>query len=106
MGGFVKKYAPMMGVISSDPAPIMGTFLEILPPLGVKMANFLQNDPILVHYGWVSCKFCTCDGCLFHNLPQMDFASVAIYRVSTPTWDGGGGGGGKGKGGFFTFLKK
>ena len=37
---FLKKFAPMMGAFWGIPAPIMGTFLEILPPLGVKNGHF------------------------------------------------------------------
>ena len=33
--GFVKWFAPLMGAFLSDQASIMGTLLEILPPLGV-----------------------------------------------------------------------
>ena len=79
MGGFLKKFAPMMGAFLASPAPIMGTFLEILPPLGVKMAIFLQNDPIFAHYGWVLCKFCTFDGCFFRDSSWRVLASRAAH---------------------------
>ena len=53
MGGFVKKYAPMMGVFFSIPALIMGTlvFKNFTTAWAKKLAIFLQNDPIFAHYG-------------------------------------------------------
>ena len=38
-GWVVKEFAPMMDFFLSIPAPIMGTFLEILPPLGEKTGH-------------------------------------------------------------------
>ena len=36
IGGFVKNFSHMMGALFCMPAPIMGTFFEIVPSLGVK----------------------------------------------------------------------
>ena len=48
MVGFVKKLAPMMGAFLGIPAPIKGTFVEILPSLGVQNVYF----PIKLRVGF------------------------------------------------------
>ena len=79
MGGFLKKFAL-----------VMGTFLEILPQLGVKkMAIVLQNDPIFAHYGWDLHKSCTYDGCFFLQFAAEGArvaggTSIANSRASSP----------------------
>ena len=45
MGGFLEKFAPMMGAFWGIPAPIVGTFLEILPKVGVKKWLFPFKMP-------------------------------------------------------------
>ena len=59
------------------------------------MAIFLQNDPILAHYGWVFYKFCTCDGFFWQfNLEGARIVmctSIAISQMSIPPrgeWEG------------------
>ena len=58
---FFLKFAPMMAAFWDIPAPIMGTFLEILPPLGLKNVHFLSKWP----------NFCPFMGGFYTNFAPM-----------------------------------
>ena len=56
------------------------SYSELLPNV-----FFLENDPIFAHHGWVLCKFCTYDGCLFHDSPWRVLASGAHICSKFPS---------------------
>ena len=88
-GWVCEKVCTYDGCFLSIPAPIMGTFLEILSSLGAQNGHFPSKWPnFFAHYRWVLSKFCTYDWCFFCDLLRTVFklggrTSIAISRAST-----------------------
>ena len=74
-----------MGDFWGIPAPIMGTILEILLKLGVKNGYFPSKWPNLAIMGGLR-KFCTYDGCFFHDSPQRVLMLRAAHPLQFPEW--------------------